>query len=91
VLLHLGQGKYISSPLAAPTSVWEESLSDQLPSSAVVTFRIVVRPKPRVAGLVARPGSTTQLFLDLCFPFGITLLRESLYMSCGGLAAAFFF
>jgi hypothetical protein len=42
----------------SPTSVWEESLSDQLPSSAVVTFLSVVKPKPGVAGLVAWLRST---------------------------------
>src|SRR6266852_5867998 len=61
VLMHLGQGTSISSPLAAPLSVGR-ILSDQLPSSAVVTLLSVVNPKPRAAGLVAclrptRPGS----------------------------------
>ncbi len=37
----------------SPTSVWEESLSGQLPSSVVVTLLSVVNPKPRRAELVA--------------------------------------
>jgi|SRR5208282_763884 len=42
----------------SPTSMWEESLSDQLPASVVVTFLSVVNPKPRPAGLVACLFST---------------------------------
>ena len=39
--------------------MWEESLSDQLPSSAVVTFLSVVNAKPRPAGLVVPPFDGT--------------------------------
>jgi hypothetical protein len=42
----------------SPTSVWEESLADQLPAFAVVTFLSVVNPKPRPGGLVACFRST---------------------------------
>lgn len=47
---------HLVTPCSA-TSVWEEPWSDQLPWSAVVTFLSVVKPKPRVAGLVARLDS----------------------------------
>jgi hypothetical protein len=58
VALRAGQVHLVTP--CSPTSVWEQSLSDQLRSFAVVTFLSVVKPKPRVAGLVARPGSTAQ-------------------------------
>ena len=77
----------------SPTSVWEEPLSDQLRSSALVTFLGVVKPKPRLGGLVARVdlarSGSDHLRLLSSKPFRLMLFRAiGIRGGDGALAAA---